>query len=99
MHYGKIRRSHKGTALAGLTRSWLLKERRAEIALLSELGSAPTEYEQTGRCIALVMPTSEVLTAYGRSGGRQGHLCGEPGMQRGFCARHFTTHVLYLPDR
>ncbi len=20
-------------------------------------------------------------------------------MQRGFCARHFTTHVLYLPDR
>jgi len=98
-HYKKIRASFRGKWLSPATRSLLLKLRKEEIELERRFGAELQIAKKEGRCTAFVLPTEGRSTPYKTTPATEGHLCGAAAFKRGFCTKHFFSHVLYLRDR
>lgn len=99
MHYKAIRQGHRGRSLPPQTRQLLFSLRHEEIELERRLQQEIKDARASGRCPALIMPTIAVSTPYREIPATPGGLCGEEAFRRGYCVRHFLTHVLYLRDR
>lgn len=99
MHYKKIRRGHLKRDLHPMTRSWLYKLRQQEMVLETRLAKTLSDAEKEGLCVALIMPTAGRDTPYKSTPPTEGHVCCDRVFMRGYCTRHFLTHVLYLRDR
>lgn len=98
MHFKTIRKSHRGRDLAPLTRAWLHSQRREEIALQRRHAAEIIAARAEGRCPALVMPTIAKSTPYREIPATDGHVCCAPVFMRGYCRKHFNSHVLYVRD-
>lgn len=98
MHYKKIRKSHKGKSLHPRTRSWLFQCVREENDLAKSLAPEITRARSEGRCTALILSTPASSTQYRDTPAKDGRMCGEPSIGRGYCAEHFRSHILYLPS-
>lgn len=99
MHYKNIRRSHKGRNIPTASRKLLHALRKQELALERLFAHDIETARIQHRCTAFVMPTIETLTQFRVIPARKGHLCGEPAFERGFCRKHFFSHVLYVRDQ
>ncbi len=98
MHFKKIRQSHKGRELPHWTRVELYKKRKAEIVLERSHAAELIAAKAEGRCQALVMPTNAKSTPYRTIPATEGHVCCAPVFMRGYCRKHFNSHVLYVRD-
>lgn len=85
-YYKKIRQSLKDLDVHPQTRGWLYQLRRQEMDLEARLAGQVRRAKEEGRCTAFIMTPT-------------GRLCEEQSFRRGYCTRHFITHVLHLPDR
>lgn len=98
-HFKKIRRSLKGVDLHPKTASWLFRKRQEEMDLERRLAGQIKRAKAEGRCTAFIMPKPGTETMYKSEPPTPGRLCGEAAFRRGYCTRHFITHVLHLRDR
>lgn len=98
-HYKAIRQSHRGKPLPAWTRAELLKLRKQESLLQREFADRIKAAKAEGRCTAFAMPRSSYSTPYKDVEAVEGCICDAPAVERGYCGRHFLSHVLYIRDR
>lgn len=98
MHYKKIRQDPNVRELPSMTRSWLYRLRKEELAFERRFQRQIEAAKAESLCTAIVHARSAVSTQYREIPARPAQVCQRPAFRRGYCRQHYFSHTLYVQD-